>query len=303
MLAVTLLLAAFLQDGIEPTLLPELKTGPGLAFHFPGDRGLETDPRVILFENFEDADLKKRWSELKSFPGTIDLVGDAHAGTKAARITATPAQDTGGHLYKMLEPGHEKLYLRFYVKFPADHGYVHHFVHLVGYRPPTRWPQGGAGERPKGDERFSTGIDLFGDWGKHKPPGRWMFYSYWCEMKGSPDGKYWGNAPKGAPDVLARTGTWTCVEVMLRCNAPGKADGEQALWIDGNPAGRWTGYRWRTDAALNVNGVWILYYITENAARQNKAQSRASEHVFFDDIVAATEYIGPMADRTPGSGR
>lgn len=37
-----------------------------------------------------------------------------------------------------------------------------------------------------------NGIEPWGDWGKHPPPGVWNFYSYLCEMKGSPDGKYWG---------------------------------------------------------------------------------------------------------------
>ena len=42
----------------------------------------------------------------------------------------------------------------------------------------------------------------------------------------------------------------------------------------------------------------MLYYITPNAARQNKVKSpRASNTVWFDDIVVATEYIGPRFER------
>ena len=161
----------------------------------------------------------------------------------------------------------------------------------TGYNPPTPWPQGGAGDRPRGDERFSTGIDLFGDWGRTEPPGRWGLYTYWCEMKGSPN-KYWGNEPRSGEKFLARTDRWTCVEFMIRCNTVGKPDGEQAFWIDGEPAGRWTGYRWRTDEKLKINGVWLLYYMTDGATRRNRGK-RNDEHIFFDDIVVATEYIGP----------
>ena len=73
--------------------------------------------------------------------------------------------------------------MRFYVKFPDPAGYVHHFVHLGGYDPSTRWPQGGAGERPRGDERVTVGIEPFGRNGTRPPPGEWNFYAYWHEMK------------------------------------------------------------------------------------------------------------------------
>src|SRR4029453_16303487 len=175
------------------------------------------------------------------------------------------------HLYRMLDPGLDTCHLRFYVKFDKEHDYVHHFVHLVGYNPPTRYPQGGAGERPKGDERFSTGIEPWGDWAKHPAPGVWNFYSYWCEMKQSRDGRYWGNSFMPEPRVPVVRDQWVCVEVMLKCNsAPDKADGEQALWVDGKEVGRWGGIRWRKDMKLKVNGLWMLYYITENAGRQNR---------------------------------
>jgi hypothetical protein len=288
----------FLQDGVEPKPLPVEKQGDGLAAKYPRDAGLEKDPKVILRETFESGDLKQ-WSETKSFPGTLEFDSKtAHSGSKSLRITATLGQDTGGHLWKMLKPGFDRLHFRFYVYFPEGHDYIHHFVHLCGYNPPTAWPQGGAGERPKGNERFSTGLDITGDWGKLTPPGRWMFYSYWCEMKGSPDGKFWGNAPKQEKIVAAETGRWVCAEFMIKTNTVGKDDGEQAYWIDGACVGRWGGYRWRTDEALKVNGVWLLYYITENAARQNRVQDpRKTNQVYFDDLVVAQEYIGPMKDR------
>ena len=296
MIAWILVLA--LQDGVEPKPLPVEKEGDGLAAKFKKDEGLERDSRVVLRESFESGDLKQ-WSESKSHPGTIEFAGDTvHGGKKSLKITATLGQDTGGHLWKMLKPGHDRLHFRFYVYFPKGHEYIHHFVHLCGYNPATAWPQGGAGERPAGDKRFSTGLDITGDWGKVEPPGRWMFYSYWCEMKAAPDGKFWGNAPKQEKVVRAESGRWVCAEFMIKCNTIGKADGEQAYWIDGKCVGRWGGYKWRTDPALNVNGVWLLYYITDNAANQNSVKDpKKVNSVYFDDVVGATEYIGPMKEK------
>jgi hypothetical protein len=249
----------------------------------------------VFREDFEQFD-KKNWHEFGANPETVEIVDGGPAGSgKCVQITAKLGKDTGGHLYRMLDPGLDTCHLRFYVKFDKDHDYVHHFVHLTGYNPPTRYPQGGAGDKPRGDERFSTGIEPWGDWAKHPAPGVWNFYSYWCEMKQSRDGRYWGNSFMPEPRVPVVRDKWVCVELMLKCNStPDKADGSQALWIDGKEVGRWGGIRWRKDDKLKVNGLWMLYYITENAARQNRVKEpRKVNRVWFDDIVVSTQYIGP----------
>jgi len=267
-----------------------------IAARYKNDKGIAKDPRVVLHEDFEAKDWARRWSNVKGAgKQTVVTEKTVHAGRRALQITATSGENTGGHLYRMLKPGHFTLFLRFYVRFGKSHGYVHHFVHLCGYGPPTPWPQGGAGERPAGDKRFSTGIEPTGVWGAHPPPGVWNFYSYWCEMKRARDGKFWGNSVRPKPERKVPRDRWTCIEIMLRCNRPEKRDGEQALWIDGKAAGRWRGYRWRTTADLKVNAVWMLYYLTGNEARQNRdKRPPARSMVWFDDIVAATHYIGPQ---------
>ena len=258
---------------------------------------------VVFCEDFEDFD-PARWDDLGRHPDNLEVVDGGVGGGKCLQITATLGQDTGGHLYKLLEPGLETCHLRFYVKFEAEHGYVHHFVHLTGYRPPTRWPQGGAGERPRGDERFSTGIEPWGDWGHHPPPGAWHFYSYWCEMKAAPDGRFWGNSFAPREPVPVARDRWICVEIRLECNDPEQADGSQALWIDGEKVGQWNGIRWRTAAHLKVNGLWMLDYITENAPRQNGVvEPRRVNRIWFDEIVVSSEPIGPRPADAPGPGR
>jgi hypothetical protein len=282
-----LLIALWLQDP-----LPIQNEGKGFAAKYPGDRGLRDDKRVVLVENFEDADFRKGWMEVKEPSEKLRLVDDR--GGKALEILSDLDKDTGGHLYRMIAPGLDTAYLRFYVWFDPEHSYVHHFVNLMGYNPATRWPQGHAGEKPDGDDRFTTGIEPWGDWGKVTPPGLWNFYSYWCEMKKAPDGKFWGHSFRPKKDVPVERGRWICVEIMLKCNTVGKADGEQAFWIDGKCAGRWGGLRWRTSKDLNVNGVCLSYYMTQRIPRGEDAKSpRKKNRVRFDDVVLAAEYIGP----------
>jgi len=310
--------------GVRAATAQETK---GLAARYRGDAGIGRDPSVLFAENFETGDIEeigKRWGQISNQDGKVMTlsaeVPAASAGKRSLQMTATLSRNTGGHLYTRLPRGVDKAFARFYVKFAADAPYIHHFVTLGGYRPPTAWPQGGAGERPRGDERFTVGIEPYGNYGHYAAPGAWNIYTYWHEMKGSADGKYWGNSLTPAEPALVPRARWQCIEVMLQCNStPEKSDGQLALWLDGKPAmqivpgarrGRWTGlgfslveeggepfegFRWRTSGDLKINFFWLLHYVTENAARQNhQANPNAINRVWFDDIVISTEYVGPI---------
>ena len=304
----------------------------GLAALHPGDQGLARDPRVIFAEDFETGgieEIRRRWTEMSNKEGKVmSLNADVPAGSRgkhSLQMTATLKENTGGHLYKRLPRGFDKLHARFYVKFAEDAGYTHHFVALGGYNPATNWPQGGAGERPRGDDRIYIGIEPNGNYGRVPPPGAWTFYNYWHEMKISADGKYWGNAISPETPLQVPRGRWQCVEVMAKLNsAPDKADGELALWLDGvqamhvvqgSPRAQWSGmgfklvneggepfegFRWRKDEQLQLNFFWLLDYVTDQTVRANRAEAQNPIHrVWFDEIVVATEYIGPMQPKSP----
>lgn len=319
------------QDvGLKGRKLPE---GFGLSAKYPGDAGIGRGPTVLLGENFETgtiADLRKRWEDVKNPSGKVlafsQDVPTQSPGKRSLRITATLHENTGGHLYTRLPRGVDKVFARFYVKFPGEAEYVHHFVHLGGYNPPTRWPQGGAGERPRGHERMTVGIEPWGSWGRHPAPGIWNFYAYWHEMKASGDGRYWGNSLRPARPQQVPRGRWQCVEVMMNCNSkPHLHDGELALWLDGRLVahfvkgairGPWPkggfqlverggelfeGFCWRKSNDLKINFFWLMHYVTPNAARQNRVKNpRRVNRVWFDHIVLSTEYVGPI--KKPDAG-
>jgi type IX secretion system substrate protein len=267
--------------------------------------------QIVFTEDFEEATLESmsaNWTEVKNLEGMefSNDVPPGSTGKQSLMMTAVIGENTGGHLYKMFPDGFEELYARFYVKFSATHDPVHHFVHMGGYNPPTRWPQGGAGERPVGNERFTSGIEPFGsNW-------RWDFYSYWMHMRGNPvPNRYWGNNFRPEPPAPVTRGTWQCIEVMMKCNSPlTSSNGEQAFWVDGKkvlhlkqgePKGYWVwdsfhqhpdssgfeGFQWRSDPNLNVNFFWLLYYMTAGPQGQK-------DSVWFDDITVSTKYNGPV---------
>lgn len=337
------LLAGLLFAGIagseegKEAMKTELPEGDsGIAVEYPGDDGIETHPDVVFVENFEGltspGDFKRDWDAVKN-PGIMSFSQDCppeSAGGQSLLMTHVGGESDGGHLYRRLPPGYDRLHLRFYVKFDPDCNPIHHFVHMGGYNPPTPYPQGGAGSRPAGNERLSTGIE------PHGQRWVWDYYAYWMEMRGSPpQGKTWGNSFIRSPDLKVRRGEWVCVELMMKMNDIGDSNGEMALWIDGErvshlgkgfPHGRWIfdkftpgeggesirwndekggpetfvvppqgqpfeGFRWRSDEKLNLNYLWLLLYIT-------RAPDGYVSKVYFDDIVVATTYIGPTIAET-----
>ena len=279
----------------------------------PYAEGIESDLYVVLTEDFEEATIEEmaaQWDEVVNLEGMSfsSDVSSVSKGNQSLMMTSIIGSNTGGHLYKRLADyaGYDTLYARFYVKFAESCHPVHHFVHMGGYNPPTLWPQGGAGIRPDGDERFTTGIEPMGsDW-------RWDFYTYWMHMRGNPvPNTYWGNTFHPTPQVSVERGEWICVEIMMICNNPTDSyNGEQAFWINGEqaihlgegfPNGYWIwdkfyphsdsvpfeGFQWRFVDELKINFFWLLFYMTQGSSGQ-------VDTVWFDDVVVATEYIGPI---------
>lgn len=306
-----------------------LPQGPGLAQRYPGDRGIGSDPSVVLAEDFEAGTLRdvlERWDEVSNQDGAVlALVGDSvpnSHGRSVLQVTATVPKNTGGHLYTRLRRPLETAFARFYVKFEEDPGYIHHFVTIGGYNPPTRWPQGGAGQLPAGHERMTVGVEPTGLDGGVPAPGIWNFYAYWQEMRISADGRYWGQSIYAEPPLRVPRGRWQCVEIMMKCNsAPERSDGELALWLDGKLAmhvapgvrrGEWDGrgfnlptsggtpfegFRWRSTRDLKINFFWLLHYVTESSNARNR-DTRERNRVWFDHIVVAEKYIGPLQPAT-----
>ena len=276
-----------------------LPSGEGLARQYPGDRNIASDGAVIFADDFEAGALGERWDSGRDDAGQVlSLIApggsEDRLGSKVLRVIATLGENTGGGLTKWFESS-DRLFIRFMVRFDEDCDYVHHFCTLRANKSlqgKDRWSGfGGAGLRPDGAERFSTALEPWGNWGRWPAPGQWNFYSYWHEMEASPDGKFWGNAfrPEAQPDI--RKGEWIDAEFMLQHNTPGKADGEQAFWIDGQLRGHWTGIPWRTSAGLKANAFTLESYVTD------RWTSNAVNIVEFDNVVIAREYLGPVVGR------
>lgn len=273
----------------------------GLAAKYPGDVGLKTDPDVLFADDFESGDMKK-WDQQRR---TVVTEDKPNAGRWCVQIPMERGKNQGGDAIKWFMPGADTVYARFYVKFSPDYQYNHHFVWLGANQRTNKWSAfGKAGLKPNGTY-YSTGMEPWFAWGKNPPPGEVNLYTYYLDME--PDrkmDKYWGNgffppgpakgAAAGASRIIPPLDQWQCWEFMIQANtAPDKSDGKQAMWVDGKLIGEFTGIRWRSDMDLKVNCLWLEHYGYDEGD-PTKQYWKDSQSVWFDDVVVARRYIGPM---------
>jgi hypothetical protein len=265
---------------------------------------------IVFTEDFESSskeDMLRNWDDTYNTEG-MSFSSDCPPGSmgkQSLMMTYKPGADNGGYLYKVFPQGFDTLYARFYVKFVTRYSKVHHFVGMGGLYPPPKWPNGQAGIKPKGNDRFHSGIEPNGDW-------CWDFYTYWMNMHGYSDPNFfWGNSFNPNPPAKIVQGEWSCVEIMMILNNPVElSNGEQAFWVDGReiihlgrgfPEGYWKwdnfipspgtgcfeGFQWRNSDQLKIDFFKLGYYMT-------KGKPGEIDKVLFDDVVVSTKYIGPL---------
>src|SRR5579864_1723140 len=136
--------------------------GAGIAALYPGDVGIEKDPRVVFVERFDEPSLSAlfgRWTDILNGPRML-FSSDVPPGSPGVQSLDIPwvggGMNTGGHLYKLMTPGvDDTLYIRYYIKYPLLNNYTHTGVWIGGYNPPLAWPNPQAGIKPTGTDRFS----------------------------------------------------------------------------------------------------------------------------------------------------
>ena len=276
---------------VEPRATPDLPEGnAGIASRYPGDVGIEDDPDVVFVESFEGTvdQICSHWESAAGKP-IMSESGDVPPGSggKQSLLLTRVAGGTkgymdGGNFYRRLKNerggfGYDQLFFRFYMKFNAEHAPIHHYGSgFLGFRPTTPWAQGGAGERPLANARWSTQVEP-GDFSS------WYFYTYWHEMGGSPPrGQTWGNTfEAGVPPRAVAKEKWICLEIMAKINDVGDRNGEQAYWLDGklsrNRDGQITSYLGK---GFPAKGTWIYDkfkpYVAERDHLGLSARKRSS---------------------------
>jgi hypothetical protein len=77
---------------------------------------------------------------------------------------------------------------------------------------------------------------------------------------------------------------------MVKANTPGLRDGRIALWLDGKLIADFPNLRLRETTALKIDRFAIDLHVKSNTL--NVARK------WYDNVVAATSYIGPMVSNS-----
>jgi hypothetical protein len=281
----------------------------GIAARYPLDAGIAADPAVIFADDFESyggvANLTSKWSQAYH---TANLriaaeSGNVFAGGKSVELSVPrTSSEVSNTLLKTVSPERDVLFLRYYAKFDGGFNVVGSSHNGSTIQAHYCCP----GVRADGFNKFLVSYEAWRDSTATANPGRLNAYIYHPDQR-----DIWGDHffPTGIvlpfssvpfdygpefvarPDVTPVLGRWYCYEMMVKANTPGQRDGRVAFWLDGQLIADFPNLRLRETTALKIDRFTIdLHVFSNNVALARK---------WYDNVVAATSYIGPMVTRTP----
>lgn len=282
----------------------------GIAAKYPGDQGIGQDPDVIFADDFESysspADLWKRWdntfqqdqTRIATEPGLF------HAGKQAVEFTLPKqSQELSNAVQKILTTELDQLYLRWYSKFDAQNDVVgssHNGGGMSAHY--FNGNQATPGIPADGTNKFLVEFEHWRGEAATKAPGLMNVYVYHPEQRDNygdhffPSGLVMPNTSlpfdfgadfKPMPEVIPELDQWYCYEVMVKANTPGQRDGRITLWLDGKQIADFGNLRFRDIASLKLDRFNLSLHAGQNPAGETKK--------YYDNVVAAKAYIGPMA--------
>jgi hypothetical protein len=298
------------QEGTRSALPPLPEGNTGIAAKYPLDVGIDRDPGVVFTDNFESGATRfdNNW-------GGIVYATDpqnVHGGKRALDVTLPyprPSKETGKGVSHHFKEGFDLLHLRYYAKYGKTtelyHGGTHNGGAILARAPGV--PDAKPGIPADGKNDYTVLLDTYRPVEDLKvvSPGPLAIYCYHPEQRhqwgehffstgkmlpygGSPT--FFGPRFVPRPETVPERDRWICYEIMVKANTPGQRDGRIAFWIDGRLAADFPNLRLRDVPTLKANIISLGLY-TMNDAIKGPCE------MWYDDVVAATSYIGPVLRR------
>lgn len=310
---VVILAAGLVRPVLAADPLPE--GDMGIAAHYVDDEGIEGDLQVIFFDDFEDyvqsSDLDQNWESVHQYD-QITFATEAEnvfAGDQSLQFTV-PQQDQelSNGTTKWVSPELDVLFLRYYSKFSAPYdvtGSSHNGSMISAHY--YEGHQATPGIPADGTNKWLVNLENWRGETETPSPGLLNVYVYHPEQRSDygdhffPTGLVMPNTslpydfgPDFIPrdDFIPELEQWYCYEVMVQANTPGQRDGRIAAWIDGVLVADWQNLRLRDIPDLTIDRFGIGFHIGSNPS--------GASHKWYDNVVAAHSYVGPLGDGTPG---
>lgn len=300
-----------------------------IAAAYPGDQGIEQDPRVLFHSDFENG--LAGWTRYTKNTEQIAVLADAtlaKGGSHYLRAQVTRTQLAADQYisanaqFDLPRPVPE-LYWRFYARFVGTSATPHHWVRVAAGTSSFD-SDGLANTVPAGDKGFWFDLDARKD-------GFFNFYVYWYRMRSGRcnDGSatpgcagdqgttyHYGNNFTPANQTPFPRDAWFCLEIHAKANTVGTSDGELGLWVDdvlvgeykpGAPRGRWLrdnfytwgqyfqdvqafeGFDFRSSAQVLFKRVTLDAYYERGTLATDAPEAQV---ILYDDVVVATSRIG-----------
>lgn len=294
---------------------PIMPRSLGISARYPKDVGIGADPAVLFVEDFEDsiAGVQGRWTSDAANDSSLstDVPSGSVVGSHSIAMPRT-AGNNGANFLRRFGVELDQVYVRFYVKFTSvsHHSGVWIGAERVDGGGGPFFPDPHAGLLPCRVQDGSCALQGRGAWfwnsAEMSPYGQFDSYTACLNMTPDGTGTYWGNLLIGNPALVIPTNTWACVEHMIKVNTAGTTNGELKIWLNGtqvanlvpgSPVGTWAngvftpgagtpfpGFEWRDSNDFGVNYIWM----------QNYNDSGVDNTMWYDHVVAATSYIGPL---------
>ncbi len=307
---ILLALGLVIQLQLWGQAVPALPEGKGLAGGYQNDHGIENNKAVLFYDGFENPLGFEHWSHNWANEGSGEILHPekdigANGRVYKAIIYRPSERAASVGIRKFLTPGYDTLFFRYYARYKTGIELFHGGTHNAGSiaaRLSEELYESHAGVYPDGHNIYSINLDTWRPDQDVKSPGNIAFYCYHMDQ-----GHQWGDHffPSGLilpggrdlfgdqfiarDDFIPETGRWYCYEMMIQANTPGQRDGRIAFWVDGKLMGDFQNLRFRETKHLKPNRIALNLY-THNP------NNKYDLTMWFDDVVAATSYIGPRAE-------
>ncbi|GMV16065.1 MAG: hypothetical protein AMXMBFR56_42890 [Polyangiaceae bacterium] len=281
----------------------------GIAQKYPGDQGIDKDPDVIFADDFESyADASKLWDRWdNTFQAAQTRMatetGNVLAGKQSLEFTIPKGtQELSNAVQKVLTTELDAMYLRWYSKFGPNNDIVgssHNGGGMSAHY--YNGNQATPGVPADGKNKFLVEFEHWRGEASTKTPGQMNVYVYHPEQRDNygdhffPSGLVMPNTSLpfdfGAdfvpqPEVTPELDKWYCYELMVKANTPGQRDGRITLWLDGKQIANFGNLRFRDIDSLKLDRFNLSFHAHASPNETKK---------YYDNVVAAKSYIGPMA--------
>jgi len=281
----------------------------GIAARYTGDLNITKDQDVIFADDFESYTQSNQvinhWDVLPH-PKNINISTNSeliYGGKQALEIVIpqNTAEQSDG-VNKLISPEQDVLFFRYYARFQSPFdviGSSHNGASISAHYFDNN--RATPGIPANGNNKFLVNLENWRGDSITPSPGHLNLYVYHPEQRTEygdhffPDGKVlpftyipydFGKEFISRPQILTPLDQWFCYEYMVKANTPGLRDGRVAVWIDGKLVADFQNLRYRDIESLKIDRFGLSFHIKTNPKGVAKN--------YYDNVVAATSYIGPM---------